>query len=160
MNPEQTKYQPEKYTIQPTSSVPAANIPGTKDAGVTPENLPEKSVILIAEDNKDNYALLEYILKPKFQLIHAWDGREAIALFKIHQPALILMDIRMPETDGYEALSEIRKVSPEIPIVAVTAYAYSQDVKNILAYGFDDYIAKPIDITVLKEKIKKFLPQA
>lgn len=117
----------------------------------------DKPILLIAEDNKDNYLLLNYMLKADFSLLHASNGREAVALFKIYRPHLLLMDIRMPEMNGYEALTEIRKISNRVPVIAVTAYAYPQDIKGILAYGFDDYITKPIDSILLKQKIEKYL---
>lgn len=117
----------------------------------------DKPILLIAEDNEDNYLLLNYMLKANFSLLHASNGREAVALFKIYRPHLLLMDIRMPEMNGYEALSEIRKISEQVPVIAVTAYAYPQDIKGILAYGFDDYITKPIDSVLLKQKIEKYL---
>ena len=120
-------------------------------------NSKNKPIIVIAEDNRDNYLLLEYVLKADFQLLHAYNGREAITLFKLYNPVILLMDIRMPEVNGYDALSEIRKISSNVPVIAVTAYAYSQDVKNILSYGFTDYIAKPINVQMLKEKINNLL---
>ena len=114
-----------------------------------------KPVLLIAEDNSDNYLLLKCILQTNFQLIHAWDGEEAVELFKKHQPQLILMDIRMPKMNGYEATAEIRKIS--VPIIAVTAYAYAQDIEQILKSGFNSYLSKPINIVGVKEKIQEVL---
>ena len=114
-----------------------------------------KPVLLIAEDNSDNYLLLKCILQTNFQLIHAWDGEEAVELFKKHQPQLILMDIRMPKMNGYEATAEIRKIS--VTIIAVTAYAYAQDIEQILKSGFNSYLSKPINIVGVKEKIQEVL---
>ena len=116
-----------------------------------------KPVLLIAEDNSDNYLLLKCILQTNFQLIHAWDGEEAVELFKKHQPQLILMDIRMPKMNGYEATAEIRKISVTVPIIAVTAYAYAQDIEQILKSGFNSYLSKPINIVGVKEKIQEVL---
>ena len=116
-----------------------------------------KPVLLIAEDNSDNYLLLKCILQTNFQLIHAWDGEVAVELFKKHQPQLILMDIRMPKMNGYEATAEIRKISVTVPIIAVTAYAYAQDIELILISGFNSYLSKPINIVGVKEKIQEVL---
>ena len=78
-------------------------------------------------------------------------------LFKEHNPHIVLMDIKMPVMDGYEAGAEIRKISPEVPILAVTAYAYASDEQRILKYGFDGYTSKPINPTVLKTRIVDLL---
>lgn len=114
-------------------------------------------IILIAEDNLSNYLLFEYLLKKDFQLFHASNGREAVEFFKIYRPQLILMDIKMPEMDGFEATAEIRKYSTLIPIIAVTAYAFSDDKNKILRSGFNAYLSKPIDATELKKTILHFL---
>lgn len=109
--------------------------------------------ILIAEDNISNFKLLESILKGDYRIIHACNGAEAVELFKEHNPHIVLMDISMPVMDGYEAGAEIRKISPEVPILAITAYAYASDEQRILKYGFDGYTSKPINPTALKTKI-------
>ena len=74
-----------------------------------------KLKILVAEDNPSNYMLFESILKKDYQLIHAWNGREAVELFKEHDPHLVLMDINMPELNGFQAVQEIRKISGTVP---------------------------------------------
>lgn len=79
----------------------------------------DRPSILVAEDNASNYLLIEILLKHTYRLIHAQNGREAVAFFQSHHPQLILMDIKMPEMNGYEATSEIRKSSADIPIIAV-----------------------------------------
>ena len=79
-----------------------------------------KLKILVAEDNPSNYMLFESILKKDYQLIHAWNGREAVELFKEHDPHLVLMDINMPELNGFQAVQEIRKISGTVPVIAVT----------------------------------------
>ena len=112
-----------------------------------------KLKILIAEDNPSNFKLFESIFKHDYRIIHARNGEEAVALFQEHVPQIILMDINMPVKDGYEATKEIRKVSKNVPIIAVTAYAYATDEQRIMASGFDDYTAKPIHIKTLKQKV-------
>ena len=86
-----------------------------------------KKKILIAEDNLSNFKYLYYVLVKDYEIIHAQNGEEAIELFKEKQPDLILMDIGMPIMDGIEATREIRKLSADIPIVGLTAYAYASD---------------------------------
>lgn len=119
------------------------------------ETLSFKPMILIAEDNSDNYLLLKCILQANYTLLHAWNGKEAIELYKQQHPQLVLMDIRMPGIDGFEATAEIRKISTTVPIIAITAYAYAQDIEQILKSGFNNYISKPIDVINLKEKVRE-----
>ena len=124
--------------------------PSEEQKPVTLEKIARSEVtILIAEDNSSNYRLFESILKPEYKLIHAWNGKEAVELFYQHKPQLILMDIKMPVMDGYEATAEIRKVSASVPIIAVTAYAFAQDEQRIINSGFDAYTAKPINGMIL-----------
>lgn len=114
----------------------------------------DKLTLLVAEDNESNYLLFETILSNDYNLIHAWDGREAVDLFKQHQPNIIIMDINMPNMDGYEATREIRKVSKTVPIIAVTAYAFASDKERIMENGFNGYVSKPVNATKLKSEIK------
>ena len=123
-----------------------------------PLRVEKKSLtILVAEDNASNYKLIESILKKDYHLLHAWNGREAVELFQKHAPQLILMDINMPEMDGYEATREIRKLSSRIPIIAVTAFAYASDEQKAKENGFDDYMAKPINAGQLRNKVMSML---
>ena len=126
------------------------------------EDLKEEStgplpLLLIAEDDISNYRLAELVLRKHFNIIHAWDGAEAIELYKEKQPALILMDINMPTMNGYQAFDKIKSLNPEVPIIAVTAYAMANEEKFIMDAGFDGYVSKPIDITTFQKKISKFL---
>ena len=117
----------------------------------------ERIKILVAEDNASNYKLFESVLKKDYDLIHAWNGQEAVEMFKEHAPQLILMDIKMPVLDGYQATAEIRKLSQEVPIIAVTAYAFEGDEVNIMNSGFDGYASKPIQAQGLRDKIISLL---
>lgn len=112
-----------------------------------------KLTILIAEDNASNYKLFESILKYDYHLIHAWDGMEAVEMFREHSPQIVLMDINMPVMDGYEATREIRKFSAKIPIIAVTAFAYASDEQKVMESGFDGYMPKPINAKLLKAQL-------
>lgn len=122
-----------------------------------PTEIGPDSTILIAEDNESNYMLFQSILESEYKLIHAWDGVEAVKLFKEHKPQLILMDIGMPHMDGYEATKEIRKISSDVPIIAVTAFAFASDKEKILANGFEGYIAKPINADYLINELAAIL---
>ena len=112
-----------------------------------------KLTILVAEDNASNYKLFESILKYDYHLIHAWDGMEAVEMFREHNPQIVLMDINMPVMDGYEATREIRKYSAKIPIIAVTAFAYASDEQKVMESGFDGYMPKPINARLLKAQL-------
>ena len=113
----------------------------------------DKLIILIAEDNESNYKLFESILKYDYHLIHAWDGQEAVNMFKEYNPQIILMDINMPVLNGYEATKEIRKYSAKVPIIAVTAFAYASDEQQVMESGFDGYMPKPINARQLKAQL-------
>jgi signal transduction histidine kinase len=117
----------------------------------------QKPVILIAEDIPSNFELFELILKHDYEIVHAWDGKEAVDLFKEKNPLLILMDINMPKLNGYEATMEIRKLSRDVPIIAVTAYAFSTDENQIKKNGFSAYTPKPLDAQSLKNQISELL---
>lgn len=86
-------------------------------------------------------------------MIHAWDGMEAVEMFRKHNPQIVLMDINMPVMDGYEATREIRKYSAKIPIIAVTAFAYASDEQKVMESGFDGYMPKLINAKLLKAQL-------
>ncbi len=113
----------------------------------------DKLTLLIAEDNESNYKLFESILKYDYNLLHAWDGREAVEMFKEHNPQIVLMDINMPVMDGYEATREIRKFSAKVPVIAITAFAYASDEQKVMESGFDGYMPKPINAKQLKAQL-------
>lgn len=113
--------------------------------------------ILIAEDNVSNYKLLEIVLSKEYELLHAWNGQEAVDMFKEHHPDLILMDIGMPIMNGYEATREIRKIAPSVPIIGLTAYAYAADEQEGMHCGMNDYVTKPANITKLRQRIKELI---
>ena len=117
----------------------------------------EHLTILIAEDNPSNYKLLNTILKNEYKLVHAWNGKEAVEKFKECKPHLVLMDINMPEMNGYEATAEIRKIDTSTPIIAVTAFAYASDEQKVMENGFNGYMSKPINAYQMKKKITEML---
>lgn len=119
---------------------------------------PEKiHTILIAEDVYENYYLLETILGKKYQLYHANNGQEAIDMFKKYHPDLILMDIKMPVMDGFEATRIIRSESNQTPIIALTAFAFERDKERARQCNFTDYVVKPVNINELRNLIQKVL---
>ncbi|HNY08213.1 MAG TPA: response regulator, partial [Bacteroidales bacterium] len=116
--------------------------------------------ILIVDDEVSNTMYLEVLLKKmKYNIIKASNGSEAIEMCKDHPEInLVLMDIKMPVTDGYEATKQIKIFRPALPIIAQTAYALAGDENKALAAGCDAYIAKPIKKDLLLEKIHSVLP--
>lgn len=113
--------------------------------------------ILVAEDNPSNYKLVEVILRRDYLLSHAENGAQAVEMFRAERPALILMDISMPVMDGYEALAQIRRIDGQVPVVALTAFAFETDRQKMLQAGFDCCLAKPLRIDELKETIRSLL---
>lgn len=117
----------------------------------------DKKSILIAEDNASNYKLLEAILSKSYNLLHAWEGKEAVELFAQHRPQIVLMDISMPGMDGYESTREIRKLSATVPIIGLTARAFPDDEQKGYDCGMTEYMTKPINIANLRMRLEQIL---
>ena len=117
--------------------------------------------ILLAEDNASNRYLATYLLKNAgFTVFTAQNGHDAVRLALAETPDLVLMDIQMPEMDGYEAAQRMHS-DPRlagVPIVAVTSYAMTSDRTKALEMGFVGYIEKPIQPLTFVSQISKFLP--
>ncbi|MBD2438324.1 response regulator [Nostoc sp. FACHB-110] len=119
--------------------------------------------ILLAEDNEANITtLFNYLEARNFQIVLASNGLQAVQMAKQHQPDLIVMDIQMPEMDGLEATRRIRAdcQTNSIPIIALTALAMPGDLERCLAAGVNDYLAKPVKLKHLVERIKQLLIQS
>jgi CheY-like chemotaxis protein/anti-sigma regulatory factor (Ser/Thr protein kinase) len=117
----------------------------------------QNKTILIAEDEIFNYYYLEELLLPmNVKTIHARNGIEAVE-FARNQPdiSLVLMDIKMPEMDGFVATRLIKKLRPQLPVIAQTAYASREDRENALSSGFDYFLAKPVSRDLFIEVIDK-----
>ena len=132
------------------------------------DNIKEKSTakqdtytILIVEDEEINYLYLEILLR-KFDLnlktIHAKHGKEAVEICKENDRInMILMDIKMPIMNGFEATKLIKEFKPNLPIIAQTAYTSEEDREKVFSAGCDDFMSKPINKEILKEIIYKHL---
>ena len=118
--------------------------------------------ILVIEDTEDNRQIIRDLLSSVgYELLEAVDGVSGVALAQTEHPDLILMDIQLPEIDGYEATRRIRAV-PElktVPIIAVTSYALSGDEAKTREAGCDGYVAKPFSPRQLLAKVREFLPE-
>ena len=129
----------------------------------------EKSIkglhILLAEDNELNMEIAEFMLQNEgADVIKAWNGQEAVELFRNSEPGefdVILMDIMMPVMDGYEAAKMIRSLdredAKEVPIIAMTANAFTEDRIRAKEAGMDEHVAKPVDVELLIKVIHKLV---
>lgn len=110
--------------------------------------------ILVADDNYTCFILVKEILsETKARLIYADNGLKAVRICQTKDVDLVIMDLRMPVLDGYNATMQIRNLLPLIPIIAVSACALKTDIIRCKQVGFNDYLAKPIEIDVLLNKI-------
>ena len=121
-------------------------------------NSENNGYILVAEDDEINFFYLKEVLSfYDYKILWAKTGNEAVDLFQKNYSniQLVLMDIKMPEMNGYDALKAIKEINPKIPILAQTAYALTDDVKQLKESDFDDYITKPIKNEDLIRKVKQ-----
>lgn len=104
--------------------------------------------ILVAEDDQNSYKFLhELIKKTHAEILHAPNGKQALEFVRSsRQIDLVVMDIMMPELNGYEATKIIKRINPKIPVIAQTAYAMTGDKERMQEAGCDDYISKPLDL--------------
>ncbi len=143
---------PEK---KKTINIKKKKAPTGKTIKVPPE---KKPLVLIVEDNVDNLLTIKSLLGVNYHTMEAYDGQDGVTKAETYHPDLILMDIAMPVMNGFRAFDAIRKDKSmqHIPIIAVTASALTADRDEILHYGFDGYISKPIDINQFEDIIKSF----
>lgn len=122
-------------------------------------NHPKENTILLAEDDETSSILLQVFLSQgNYKLLFAVNGKMAVQMFRKNPDInLILMDLKMPVMDGYEATRQIRELNTNIPIIAQSAYAMSGDSKKALEAGCDDYVTKPVKKEELLAKIKALL---
>ena len=114
--------------------------------------------ILVAEDNKMNQMVVSMLLEDSMiNIDFADDGQIAIDMFNKHSYNLILMDIQMPNMNGYEATEVIKKLNPNIKIIGLSANAMQEDITKAFEYGMDDYLTKPIDMDKLYLTLHKYL---
>lgn len=116
-------------------------------------------LILIIEDNEKNLKLARDVLEFNgFRTVAADNATDGITLAETHLPAVILMDIQLPDLDGVSALRRLRQLpaTATIPVVALTAFAMDADRERFLAVGFDGYLAKPIDIKHFPHQVGEY----
>lgn len=113
-------------------------------------------LILVAEDEECNYELVKNVLANRYRLIRAKNGVEAVTMNEEEHPDLVLMDIRMPDMDGIDATRIIKEVNPNVPVLALSAYALSDTRKMAAEAGCDDFIAKPFKVDELLSILEKY----
>jgi len=120
----------------------------------------KKGTILYVEDNPDNRSLIRRVLEAEnYAVVEAINAQQALEKLEISKIDLVLMDINMPDMDGYTLTSKIKAIHKfsKIPIVAVTANVMRGDREKSLGAGCDGYIQKPIDIDTLSQQIERFI---
>jgi CheY-like chemotaxis protein len=119
--------------------------------------------ILYVEDNPDNQLLVKRALEARgYEFLGAINGTQGIEIVEAHQPDVVLLDINLPDIDGYEVARRIREMNTTyatyVPIIAVTANALKGDAEKALASGCNVYMSKPINIRELWARVEAFLP--
>ena len=121
---------------------------------------PADQKLLLVEDNEDNRIIYSTVLRHiGYTVIEALDGIQAIALARSELPDLILMDISIPEVDGWEATRILRAdpATRDIPIIALTAHALADDRERATAVGFTSYLAKPVEPRAVAAEVRRWI---
>jgi signal transduction histidine kinase len=148
-------------------TIPYEEVPDTyhlmapEEEFVMPSYTWKDKVILVAEDDEVNFKFIEAVLQDtSAQVLHASDGLQAVELCKtINKIDLVLMDIRMPGIDGYEATRQIRQFNRNVPVIAQTAFMLENELEKCKLAGCNDLITKPIEIKEFFEKVDHFLKE-
>ena len=115
--------------------------------------------ILVAEDEESNFELVRIVLQKRYRLIRAHNGIEAVTLNEDEHPDLILMDIRMPDMNGLDATRIIKEVNPDTPVIALSAYAFEENIREAKAAGCDEFMAKPFKVEDLIEICARYVKE-
>ncbi|HDN26277.1 MAG TPA: response regulator, partial [Thioploca sp.] len=146
----------------------ALDLPEASDVIPEPTNKPEiigvenpPPTILVVDDKPDNRSILNHLLTPLgFKIVEACDGQEGVDKARQSQPAVILMDLVMPNMDGFEATRQIRKIPElkDVVVIAISASAFDFHQQQSIEAGCNDFIAKPFEMDTLLEKLQTHLP--
>ena len=117
----------------------------------------QMKTVLVAEDEDSNYELVRIVLQKRYNLLHARNGIEAVTMNEEDHPDLILMDIRMPEMNGLDATRIIKEVNHNTTIIALSAYAFEENIREAKAAGCDEFLAKPFRVEDLIETIARYI---
>ena len=113
--------------------------------------------ILVAEDNDSNFILMGYLLKKHYEVIRAINGIDAVEKVEQGGIDMVLMDLKMPAMDGLQATRIIKEKYPDMPIIALTAHAFSSDREQAFEAGCDEFLSKPVNSELCLETIAKLL---
>ncbi|MBP3850603.1 MAG: response regulator [Prevotella sp.] len=116
-------------------------------------------LILVAEDEDSNYELVRIVLAKRYRLIRAKNGIEAVTFCEEEHPSLILMDIRMPDMNGLDATRIIKEVNHDIPVIALSAYAFDENIREAREAGCDEFMAKPFRVEDLLDTVQKYVKE-
>ncbi len=143
----------ENLTIEPVKV--AEKAPEKTDNGVPTT----KGTVLIIEDDDSSRLYFKKILEDiNLQILEATEGSEGIRLFLENQDiSVVLLDIQLPGSSGFDIIKELKKIRPEVPVLAQTAFAMAGDKESCIAAGFDDYISKPVKKDDLIKKLQRFI---
>ena len=125
----------------------------------TKTDLTTAPLILVAEDEDSNYELVRIVLAKRYRLLRAHNGIEAVTYSEEEHPALVLMDVRMPDMSGLDATRIIKEVNPDIPVVALSAYAFDENIREARDAGCDEFIAKPFRVEDLLDTVQRYVNQ-
>ena len=139
----------------PTKTTTTTNVRTIRVSG-RPDDL-NKKTIMVAEDEDSNFELVKIVLQKRYRLLRAHNGIEAVTINEDEKPDLILMDIRMPEMNGLDATRIIKEVNSDIPVIALSAYAFEENIREAKNAGCDDFLAKPFKVENLIDIVKKYI---
>ncbi len=123
----------------------------------TKTDLHEAPLVLVAEDEDSNFELVRIVLSKRYRLLRARNGIEAVTYCEEDHPDLVLMDIRMPDMNGLDATRIIKEVNSDIPVVALSAYAFEENIREAMSAGCDDFLAKPFRVEDLIDMVEKYV---
>jgi len=151
----------EEWSERPTAPVEVESEAPAPEVVADPVSVD----VLVAEDNEVNRLVMSHILRNGgYSFEMASNGREAVELYQRLQPRLVLMDVSMPEMNGYEATAAIRELEStsggRVPIIGVTAHAVKGDREECIEAGMDDYVTKPVSPERLAKKIQEYLVES
>ncbi|MEA3504948.1 MAG: ATP-binding protein, partial [Bacteroidota bacterium] len=129
------------------------------DRSIVVKPFKKESVLLLVEDENSNYLFIKEVVKVlKVELLHAWNGKEAMELYEQHpEIGMVFLDIKLPDVNGYDLVKKMKKINKNIPIIAQTAYAFSGEREKAISRGCDDYISKPMRMDNIRKMFEKYL---
>ena len=141
--------------MSPARNTTTSNVRTIRVSG-RPDDM-NKKTILVAEDEDSNYELVKIVLHKRYRLVRAHNGIEAVTLNEEERPDLILMDIRMPDMNGLDATRIIKEVDSATAIIALSAYAFEENIRDAKDAGCDEFMPKPFKVENLIEMVGKYL---